>query len=180
MLTIEQVETFHRVFGHPIKDSKEYLKHFETWPMASDGTRDAIKLRELRTNLIEEECMELKMADSMLDPVEYADALFDLLYVTFGAIIALGVPRKIGDEVQRSNMSKGVRCSYCVGTGDIPDPTQDTGFRGCSECDGQSIIAIKREDGKILKGPNFSPPDIRSIIEAECRDWDKDADHAST
>jgi len=162
MLTIEQVETFHRVFGHPIKDSKEYLKHFETWPMASDGTRDAIKLRELRTNLIEEECMELKMADSMLDPVEYADALFDLLYVTFGAIISLGVPRKIGDEVQRSNMSKGVECPDCYSFFDGKSKGYDLNISGddCSTCKGTAIVAIKREDGKILKGPNYKEPNL--------------------
>jgi phosphoribosyl-ATP pyrophosphohydrolase len=175
MLTIEDVETFHRVFGHPIKDSKEYLSHFDiALPHVEHGKLH--DLVELRIKLIKEEAEELIAAWKDNDPVEFADALFDLLYVTYGAIIALGVPRSIGDEVQRSNMSKGVECNelsvprfaeFCNGTGKIGQGANN--YEQCTSCNGQGIVAIKREDGKILKGPNFSPPDIAAIIERECK-----------
>lgn len=73
-----------------------------------------------------------------VDLVEVADALTDIRYVTDGACVEFGLPgEKLLREVHRSNMSK---------LGD----------------DGKPIL---REDGKILKGPNFTPPDLRTIIE---------------
>lgn len=179
MLTIEDVEQFHRVFGHPINGPDVYLKCMATPEDGDDGegpvlpehsSNELIRLRALRIRLIDEEVRELRDADDNDDPVEFADALFDLLYVVYGAIIALGVPREIGDEVQRSNMSKGVPCDTCHTTGtdyfideeDMAHPIE------CKDCNGQGIKPVLREDGKILKGPNFSPPDIAKIIQEKC------------
>lgn len=74
-------------------------------------------------------------ADAIL--IEIADALTDLLYVVYGAGHAYGIDLdKCFAEVQRSNMSKL----------------------------GEDGKAIKREDGKVLKGPNYSPPNLRKIL----------------
>ena len=119
------------------------------------------KIRQLRFDLIEEELDELAEAmynqedleetndngelssesefinDSQENLIEIADALTDLLYVVYGAGHAYGINLDACfDEVQRSNMSK----------------LDENGK------------AIKREDGKILKGPNYSPPNLRGIV----------------
>lgn len=96
------------------------------------------KIQELRIELIEEELQELKDAIADGDLVEIADALTDILYVTYGAGHSFGIP--LDDcftEVQRSNMSK-------LGS------------------DGKPIY---RDDGKILKGPNYSEPDLIKCLQ---------------
>ena len=95
---------------------------------------------ELRYDLIREELLELREALDNKDIVGVADALTDILYVTYGAGHAFGINLdKCFAEVQRSNMSK---------LGD----------------DGRPIY---RDDGKVLKGPKYSPPDLESIIKNE-------------
>ena len=95
---------------------------------------------ELRYRLMQEENDEYLEAARKKDLVEIADALGDKLYILCGTILAHGLQDKIievFDEIQRSNMSK------------------------LSE-DGTPVI---REDGKILKGPNYFKPNIKSILE---------------
>lgn len=88
----KQVTEFHRAF-----DIKE-----EPVPTLPD-----VKTAELRVELIDEEFKELKEALITHDLVEIADALGDLLYVTFGAAISLGIDMEpIVDEIHRSNMTK--------------------------------------------------------------------------
>ena len=91
----------------------------------------------LMNNLIHEELMELNEAIDAGDLVEVADAIADILYVTAQQATMLGIPiDALLREVHRSNMSK-------LGADGNP---------------------IYREDGKVLKGPNFSPPDIAKIL----------------
>ena len=94
-------------------------------------------LAQLRLDLIQEEVDELQEALDAKDIVEIADALTDILYVTYGAGHAFGIDLDTCfTEVQRSNMSKlGI--------------------------DGKPIY---REDGKVLKGRNYSPPQLVFII----------------
>jgi len=95
------------------------------------------EVQDLRVDLIKEELEELIEALDNNDIVEVADALTDILYVTYGAGHAFGI--NLDDcfvEVQRSNMSK-------LGA------------------DGKPIY---REDGKILKGPGFSEPDLARTL----------------
>lgn len=94
---------------------------------------------ELRKNLINEEVNnELLPAMDRGDLVEIADALADIIYVVIGTAHHYGIPLEaVWNEVQRSNMTK-------------PDP--ETGK------------VKKREDGKILKGPGFSPADVARIL----------------
>ncbi|MDA0330830.1 MAG: nucleoside triphosphate pyrophosphohydrolase family protein [Bacteroidetes bacterium] len=95
---------------------------------------------ELRYRLMQEENNEYLEAARNKDLVEIADALGDKLYILCGTILAHGLQDKIVevfDEIQRSNMSK-------------------------LSADGLPVI---REDGKILKGPNYFKPNIKSILE---------------
>lgn len=93
--------------------------------------------QNLRVALIEEELEELKVALKNKNIVEVADALTDLLYVIYGAGQSFGIDLDCCFfEVHRSNMSK-------LGT------------------DGRPIY---REDGKVLKGVGYSPPDLLSIL----------------
>lgn len=98
---------------------------------------------ELRESLIREEVTELFAAIIQRDLVGVADGIADAIVVLIGTALEFGIPLdKVMAEVHRSNMSK-------LGP------------------DGKPVL---RSDGKVLKGPNFTPPDIRSIlIEAK---WD--------
>lgn len=101
---------------------------------------EAVDLFNLRASLNMEEWEELITAWEDEDLVGYADAVCDLIYVLAGSLVSFGVDLDACfTEVHRSNMSK-------LGE------------------DGKPIV---REDGKILKGPNFTPPDLRSIIYTE-------------
>lgn len=94
----------------------------------------------LRFNLMDEENKEYLEAAAANDMVEVADALGDMLYILCGTIIEHGMQYKIDEvfeEIQRSNMSK-------LGA------------------DGKPIY---REDGKVLKGPNYFKPNIQEILE---------------
>jgi len=93
---------------------------------------------ELRVSLIEEELDELREAVIDNDLVGIADALTDILYVTYGAGLAYGIDLdECFLEVHESNMSKL----------------------------GEDGKPIYREDGKVLKGPNYFEPDLESVLE---------------
>lgn len=97
------------------------------------------QIKELRFRLMEEENQEYLEAAKNNDLVEVADALGDMLYILCGTILSHGMQHKIEevfDEIQRSNMSK-------LGA------------------DGEPIY---REDGKVMKGPNYFKPDIAKIL----------------
>ncbi|UII78830.1 nucleoside triphosphate pyrophosphohydrolase family protein [Flagellimonas sp. CMM7] len=95
---------------------------------------------ELRFNLMDEENKEYLEAANEGDLVEVADALGDMLYILCGTILEHGMQYKIEEvfeEIQRSNMSK-------LGSDGNP---------------------IYREDGKVLKGPNYFKPDIQGVLD---------------
>ena len=97
------------------------------------------EIKELRFKLMEEENLEYLKATKQNDIVEIADALGDMLYILCGTIISHGLQNKIEEifqEIQNSNMSK---------LGDNGKP-------------------IYRDDGKVLKGPNYFKPNIRKIL----------------
>ena len=98
-----------------------------------------LETKELRFKLMEEENLEYLKATKENNLVEIADALGDMLYILCGTIISHGLQDKIEEifqEIQNSNMSK-------LGKNGKP---------------------IYREDGKVLKGPNYFKPDIRRIL----------------
>lgn len=94
--------------------------------------------RKLRLELIREEFEELTEAVEKEDIVEVADALADILYVVHGAALEFGVPLDdVFDEVHRSNMTK----VWSDGT------------------------VHRREDGKVMKPPTYSPADVRKVLD---------------
>ena len=110
------------------------IGHSET-PVADLGATKKL----LRFNLMKEENEEYLEAVQNNDLVEIADALGDMMYILCGTIIEHGLQDKIEavfDEIQRSNMSK-------LGE------------------DGQPIY---REDGKVMKGPNYFKPDFSKLL----------------
>ena len=122
MTNFEKVGLFMSTFGQEVKKKSE---------LASD------KINSLRLSLIQEELDELTKAIKENDILEVADALTDILYVTYGAGHAFGVDLdKCFDEVQRSNMSK-------LGEDDKP---------------------IYNENGKVMKGPNYFKPNLSKFL----------------
>lgn len=130
-------------------DKKEQLSNFENVGVFMHTFGQEVKhnaefpskdICKLRVDLIAEELRELKEAIRDKDIVEVADALTDLLYVVYGAGHAFGINLdECFNEVHRSNMSK-------LGL------------------DGKPIY---REDGKVLKGPNYFEPDLTTIVQGD-------------
>ena len=122
MTNFESVKKFMQTFGQEVKIKASFPSE---------------KIVSLRIDLINEELTELKQAVQKQDLKEVADALTDILYVTYGAGHAFGIDLdKCFEEVQNSNMSK-------LGE------------------DGKPIF---NEDGKIMKGPNYFKPDLSKYL----------------
>jgi hypothetical protein len=108
------------------------------------------------------------------DLVEYVDGCVDQLVVTYGALNAAGVKAQPAwDEVQRSNMSKAwPHCSVCdaVLEGGAGVELKHPG-EGEAHGDGwePALRIHKREDGKVIKSPTYSPADIKGVIEEQVR-----------
>tara|TARA_A100001011_G_scaffold204891_1_gene213063 strand:+ start:108 stop:479 length:372 start_codon:yes stop_codon:yes gene_type:complete len=122
MTNFEKVGLFMKTFGQEVKTSSN---------LSSD------KINSLRISLIEEELDELKKAIVDNNILEVADALTDILYVTYGAGHAFGINLdQCFDEVQQSNMSK-------------------------LDSNGKPIF---NESGKVMKGPKYFKPDLSKYI----------------
>ena len=122
MSNFESVKKFMQTFGQQIKEKAEFPDE---------------KITKLRYELIEEELQELKEAIDKKDIKEVADALTDILYVTYGAGHAFGINLdKCFQEVQNSNMSKL----------------------------DQNGKPIYNEKGKVMKGPNYFKPDLTKFL----------------
>ena len=122
MSNFSKVGVFMKTFGQEVKNKPSF---------SSD------KINKLRIDLIKEELEELTEAIKNKDLLEVADALTDILYVTYGAGHAFGINLdKCFDEVQNSNMSK------------------------LSE-EGKPIY---NESGKVMKGPNYFKPDLSKFV----------------
>ena len=122
MTNFQKVKIFMETFGQEVKTQPSFSSE---------------KINNLRYNLIKEELDELKKAMDNKDLLEVADALTDILYVTYGAGIAFGINLdKCFDQVQKSNMSK-------LGK------------------DGKPIY---NQAGKVMKGPNYFKPDLSKFV----------------
>ena len=122
MSNFSKVGTFMKTFGQEVK----------TKPSFSTG-----KINKLRLDLIKEELEELTEAMNNKDLLEVADALTDILYVTYGAGHAFGIDLdKCFEEVQNSNMSK----------------LDEKGK------------PIYNSSGKVMKGPNYFKPDLEKFV----------------
>ena len=122
MTNFKSVKIFMETFGQEIREKASFPNH---------------KIMTLRYDLIKEELEELRVAIKNRDIKEVADALTDILYVTYGAGHAFGIDLdKCFEEVQNSNMSK-------LGL------------------DGKPIY---NEKGKVMKGPNYFKPDLKKFV----------------
>jgi len=122
MTNFQKVATFMKTFGQEIKTKTEFPKE---------------KIVKLRYDLINEELEELQDAIKDRNMLEIADALTDILYVTYGAGHAFGIDLdKCFNEVQESNMSK-------LGENNTP---------------------IYNENGKVMKGPNYFKPNLNQFL----------------
>ena len=150
--SLNQVAEFHKTFHHPI----------EPKPIIPSEKRC-----KLRVELIREELNELEHAIADNDIVEIADALCDIQYVLSGAVLEFGLGekfRELFDEVQRSNMSKSCRTEEeAIKTMEFYRSEKNT---ECyyKESDGHFLV-FRKEDNKTLKSINYSPADLKSIIE---------------
>ena len=125
MSNFNKVKTFMNTYGQEIRDNASFPDK---------------KIVQLRIDLIQEELNELKDAINNNDIIEVADALTDILYVTYGAGHSFGINLdKCFNEVQDSNMSK------------LDENKQP----------------IYNDSGKVLKGPNYYPPNLKKIIELD-------------
>jgi len=122
MSNFEKVKAFMNTFGQEVKEKTEFPNE---------------KIIKLRYNLIKEELEELKEAIEQKNIIEIADALTDILYVTYGAGHAFGINLdKCFNEVQESNMSKL----------------------------GEDQKPIYNENGKVMKGPNYFKPNLNKFL----------------
>ena len=122
MTNFQKVKTFMQKFGQEVKSKPSFSSE---------------KINQLRYNLINEELEELKQAIENKDLLEVADALTDILYVTYGAGHAFGIDLdKCCDEVQNSNMSKL----------------------------GEDGKPIYNDAGKVMKGPKYFKPNLSKFI----------------
>ena len=150
--SLNQVAEFHRTFKHPVVDE----------PAIPSEQRCA-----LRVALIREELEELEAAIKDKDLVEVADALCDIQYVLSGVVLEFGLGekfRELFDEVQRSNMSKS--CSSREEAEATVKHYKENKGMDCyySEVDGHFLV-YRKEDNKTLKSINYSPADLKSIVE---------------
>ena len=150
--SLNQVADFHKLFKHPI---------------LSSPTIPSKERCELRVSLIAEELDELREAIANNDMVEIADALCDIQYVLSGAVLEFGLGDKfvqLFEEVQRSNMSKA-----CTNMEEVEasiahyrdNKGEDCGYRQ----EGNKYLLYRSTDQKTLKSINYSPADLKSILE---------------
>ena len=145
------VAEFHETFRHPILPE----------PTIPDEVRC-----ELRVSLLAEELDELRTAIADRDLVEIADALCDLQYVLSGAILEFGLGDKfkeLFDEVQRSNMSKA--CNTEEEAQQTVEAYRAKGTESFYEEVHGKWLVYRNGDRKTLKSINYSPADLKSLIE---------------
>ncbi|GAB4330582.1 MAG: nucleoside triphosphate pyrophosphohydrolase family protein [Flammeovirgaceae bacterium] len=150
--SLNDVAQFHHTFNVPI----------EANPIIPNEERC-----NLRINLLEEELKELKQAIANKDLVEIADAFCDLQYVLSGAILEFGLGEKfkmLFDEVHRSNMSKVCKTLEEAEKTVIHYQTQK-GMDGIIERKGKEYLVYRKSDNKVLKSINYSPANLKSILE---------------
>lgn len=149
---LNQVADFHQTFQHPILSEPQ---------IPSEGRC------KLRVSLIAEELQELQDAIQDKDIVEIADALCDIQYVLSGAILEFGLGDKfkeLFEEVQRSNMSKAcVSEEEAKQTVDYYKKERDTEAY-YEERDGKWLV-YRKGDNKTLKSINYSPADLKGILD---------------
>ena len=141
--------------AHPMEFVREFMLRFGQSVPPKVSMPDP-ETHNLRWRLIDEEAHELRDATS---PMQYLDAVGDLLYVVYGAAIAAGFTAQQIEaavyEIHRSNMSKLWSEDEL---GNVPGDS-----RAHHVGDGRYIV--RRNDGKVIKSPSYSPANLQPIIE---------------
>lgn len=149
---LNQVAAFHNTFGHPI---------------LNEPTIPSPERCGLRISLIAEELKELEEAIAAKDLVEVADALCDIQYVLSGAVLEFGLGEKFAElfnEVQRSNMSKACETEEeAQATVEHYLKNKDTESYYVQK--GDKYMVYRKGDDKTLKSVNYSPADLKTIVE---------------
>lgn len=119
----------------------------------------------LRQTLIDEEYDELVKAYEEGDHAAFLDACVDMVYVIVGTAVEAGLPfDEAFDAVHRANMEKAPLCATCGGSGTVP-VEGESWPEECDDCEGKGRIVNMRADGKVLKPVDWTPPNIKKIIE---------------
>lgn len=137
-------------------------------PILSEATIPSSERCALRVSLLQEELNELKEAIEDKDIVEIADALADLQYVLSGAILEFGLANKfkeLFDEVQRSNMSKACSTREEAEATQLAYEKKDGTISQIVQKDDKFLV-YREGDNKVLKSINYSPADLKSILES--------------
>ena len=149
--SLNQVADFHHTFKHPVLNKPQIPSE---------------KRCKLRVELISEELKELEQAIKDNDIVEVADALCDIQYVLSGAVLEFGMGEKfkvLFDEVQRSNMSKACESEQeAIETVEYYENKNTSCYYKKEE--GKWLV-YREGDNKTLKSINYSPADLKSILE---------------
>jgi predicted HAD superfamily Cof-like phosphohydrolase len=151
---LSKVSDFHKTFNVPVLDKPEIPSEERC---------------QLRVNLLQEELNELSEAIKNKDLVEIADALCDLQYVLSGSVLEFGLTEKFDqlfDDVQRSNMSKACETMQeAIET--ILHYKKTQGFESVYKKVDNKFVVYRLSDNKVLKSINYSPTDLKKIIENE-------------
>ena len=151
---LNDVAKFHQTFDLPIMDE----------PIIPSSERC-----KLRLSLLQEELKELEEAIEDGDIIEVADAFCDIQYVLSGAILEFGLGEKfqaLFEEVQRSNMSKTCKTLEEAKSTQAYYKEHKNADSYIMEKNGEYLV-YRKEDGKVFKSVNYSPADLKSIIEEE-------------
>ncbi|WP_109830015.1 pyrophosphohydrolase domain-containing protein [Reichenbachiella versicolor] len=149
--SLNQVAEFHKTFKHPIVSS----------PAIPDQKRC-----DLRVELISEELKELQEAIKDKDIVEIADALCDIQYVLSGAVLEFGLGDKfveLFNEVQRSNMSKACK-TMAEAEATVKHYKENKNTESYIKEEDGLFLVYRKEDDKTLKSIEYSPADLKSIL----------------
>ena len=150
--SLNQVADFHRTFKAPILETPQI---------------PAEQRCELRVSLLQEELDELSQAIKDGDLVEIADALCDLQYVLSGAVLEFGLGNKfveLFNEVQRSNMSKACESEREAEETLLFYKHKDGTEGYYKEINGKWLV-YRKSDDKVLKSINYSPANIKGLLE---------------
>ena len=157
MSYLSKVSEFHKTFNVPVLDKPEIPSEERC---------------QLRVNLLQEELNELSEAIKNKDLVEIADALCDLQYVLSGSVLEFGLTEKFDqlfDDVQRSNMSKACETMQeAIET--ILHYKKTQGFESVYKKVDDKFVVYRLSDNKVLKSVNYSPTDLKKIIENESQE----------
>lgn len=141
--------------AHPMEFVREFMQRFGQLTPNGPGM-PLPETQNLRWRLIDEEAQELRDATNV---VEYLDAVGDLLYVVYGAAIAAGFNAQQVEsavyEIHRSNMSKLWSEDEL---GNVPGDAK-------AQRVGDGRFIVRRNDGKIIKSPSYSPANLKQFIE---------------